>query len=334
MPNSAANSPAIQSAAKGQGVPIPGANSGLPSVTVPTPDTIAPPTTTAAPPTSTGQYRNARGEVKIEKLLLDRYQQSMVTVTAKDLAGNELSRAMGVGVGRSAQFIAVPLSLLLGNEQQWADKIEITHLSGNKYSAKIALIDEERNTVLLAPEANPAPLPYVRQEDERPQITVFTISFENGPPGTPGSGKVAKIHRGMLAAANHDTGLLSVAGQEITDDQAGTGIITSNGELVGMLLPGNRGVLSSEMQSLVRKAEKATPHRTKPHRRDPGPRRARGEKFRPGRGPFSHDSGGLRGDQKGRCSQGRSHVVHAGQKPHRGSKGSRQGGREGDAGSV
>lgn len=257
IPGQAASSPAVQQRAAGQGINIPaaGGNSagGVPRVNVPTPDTIPVPSTATAV-SQTGQYRNAKGEVKLEKMLLDRYQQSVVSVTARDLAGNELARSMGVGVGRNAQFIAVPLSIVLGNEQQWADKIEITHVAGNKYSAKVALIDEEHNTVLLAPEANPAPLPYVREENERPQITVFTISFQPS-----ASGPRAVIHRGMLAAANLESGLLSVAGSDITDEQAGTGIISTNGELVGMLLPGARGVLASTIQSMVAKAAKATP---------------------------------------------------------------------------
>ena len=248
VPPSAAGSPAVTSRAQSQGVPLPGTaplstttstevNAGIP----------APSTTTAS---SLGQYRNARGEIKLEKVLLDRYQASVVKVAARDLSGNVLGMATGVGVGRNAQFIATPLSLLLGNEQQWADQIEITHAAGNSYFAKVALIDEEKNIVLLAPEANPAPLPFVREENERPQITVFTISL---------SGPNSRIHRGLLAAANTETGLLSVSGEGIDNAQAGTAVIASTGELVGMLLPDGRGVLSSTIQKLIIKAQKATP---------------------------------------------------------------------------
>lgn len=223
---------------------------------IPTPDTLGAPPGIPAPSqttaTSLGQYRNAKGEVKLEKVLLDRYQASVVSVSARDLSGNVLGTAMGVGVGRNAQFIAVPLSLLLGNEQQWADQIEISHAAGNRYYAKVALIDEEKNIVLLAPEASPAPLPFVREENERPQITVFTISLGGG-------GRAPRIHRGMLAAANTETGLLSVSGEGIDNSQAGTAVIASTGELVGMLLPDGRGVLSSTIQKLIAKAQKATP---------------------------------------------------------------------------
>ncbi len=233
----------------------------VPSIVVPTPDTIAPPTgipNASIPIPSLGRYRNARGEVKIEGVIHDRYRQSVVRVVAKDLAGNILAKAMGVGVGRNAQFIAAPLSLVLGSSQQWADRIEITHFGGNKYEANVALIDEEKNLVLLSPEASPAPIVFTREQNERPQIDIFTISFENGPNNT----ITSAVHRGRLAAANPETGLLSVSpysGQVIDDAQAGTGLIDSEGNLVGMLLPGGRGVLSSTLQKSIQKALKATP---------------------------------------------------------------------------
>jgi hypothetical protein len=224
------------------------------SVTVPTPDTIPAPSSINTG-TSYGQYRNQQNEIKLAKMLLDRYQSSVVRVTARDLAGNELARAMGVGVGRNAQYIATPLSIVLGNSQQWADSIEITHAAGNKYKAKVALIDEEKNLVLLAPEANPAPIPFAREIDERPQTSIYAISFENNPQGqiTP------EIKEAKLAATNQETGLLSVTNNEIQDSYAGTGLLNAQGELVGMLLPGAQGVLSSTLQKLVLKAQKTKP---------------------------------------------------------------------------
>ncbi|MGZ3662818.1 MAG: right-handed parallel beta-helix repeat-containing protein, partial [Bdellovibrionota bacterium] len=248
----------------------PKAATAKPSIAVPTPDTIPPPTglngtatNTSIPNsptavTSAGKYRNAKGEVKIEGLIHDRYKQSVVRVTAKDLAGNVLARAMGVAVGRGTQYIAAPLSLVLGSSQQWADRIEITHFAGNKYEANVALIDEEKNLVILAPEASPAPIVFAAETDERPQVDVFTISFENAPDGS----ITSSVHRGRVAAANTDTGLLSVSpysGQVMDDAQAGTGLIDSDGKLIGMLLPGGRGVLSSTLQRSIAKAQKATP---------------------------------------------------------------------------
>ena len=232
---------------------------------IPTPDTLpvsgatgipAPSTVTPPPKGEPGQYRNKdTGSVNITKMFLDRYKQSMVRVISRDLAGNELSRAMGVGVGKNSQYIATALSIVLGNSQQWADKIEITHITGNRYYAKVAYIDEEKNLVLLAPEANPPPIPHVREVDERPQIDVFTFSFNEGP-----NGKIdPKIHRGTMAAANQESGLLSISSPELNDKQAGSGIINAQGELVGMLLPEGRGVLTSTLLKLVAKAQKATP---------------------------------------------------------------------------
>jgi len=228
---------------------------------IPTPDTAPPPAGIPAPssviPTvpSLGQYRNTRGEVNLKKMFLDRYKQSVVRVTARDLAGNELSRAMGVGVGKSGQYIATPLSLVLGNSQQWADRIEITHAAGNRYFANVAYIDEERNIVLLAPEASPSPIPMVREMDERPQVDVFFFSFEEGP----NKAIEPKIYRGNIAGLNLETGLLSIASQELNERQIGSGLINTQGELVGMLLPDGRGVLTSTIQKIVLKAQKATP---------------------------------------------------------------------------
>ena len=120
VPESARNNPAVQSQAQqATGSPT---NIGA----IPTPETAPPPsagsTGIIAPSTipavpSPGQYRNAVGEIRLEKMFLDRYRSSVVRVTSKDLAGNELSRAMGVGVGRNSQYIATPLSIILGNSQ-------------------------------------------------------------------------------------------------------------------------------------------------------------------------------------------------------------------------
>jgi len=257
VPESARNNPLVQDRAT-QANPT---NIGQ----IPTPDTapspsgggsgILAPSTTAVTAPSPGQYRNAKFEVNLSKMFLDRYKTSVVRVTSRDLAGNELSRAMGVGVGRNAQYIATPLSIILGNSQQWADRIEITHAAGNKYFAKVALIDEEKNLVLLAPEAHPAPIPYVREQDERPLVEIFTFSFEAGPEGSIDP----KIHRGTVAAANPETGLLSIGGTTPNDSHAGSAIINTQGELVGMLLPGGRGVLASTLQKMVLRAQKLTP---------------------------------------------------------------------------
>lgn len=224
--------------------------------TIPTPDTIPAPGAAQVtnPAQIFGQYQTPKG-VRLEKMFLDRFKESVVRVAAKDMAGNELSRAMGVAVGPGGEFVATPLSLVLGNAQQWADQIELTHAAGNKYTAKIALIDEEKNIVLLAPEANPAPVPFAREIDERPQMSVFTISFRDAERGR----IEPRIHRGMLAAASPATGLLSVSGNSIDDAQAGTAVINSAGQFVGMLLPGQRGVLASTVTKLVVKARKSTP---------------------------------------------------------------------------
>ncbi|MCO5143821.1 MAG: right-handed parallel beta-helix repeat-containing protein [Oligoflexia bacterium] len=251
IPSSAQSSPKVQQS--GSTATATSTGTGPTRIDVPTPDTIPAPSTTESK--SLGQYRNARGEVNIGKMFLGRYQQSVVRVTAKDASGNELARAMGVGVGTNSQFIATPLSIVLGNSQQWADTIEITHNEGNRYTAKVALIDEERNIVLLAPEASPAPIPFAPYPDERAQISVFTISFDNDNEGN----IEPKIHRALLAAANQETGILSVAGKTLSDSQAGTAVINSQGQLIGMMLPQGRGVLSSMIAKLIAKAQKNTP---------------------------------------------------------------------------
>lgn len=230
-----------------------------PTIVVPTPDTIPAPSETQlrSPEQLNGQFRSSGGQlVKLDKLFLNRYQHSVVRVIARDLAGNELSRSMGVGIGKNGEYIAAPLSIILGNSQQWADKIEITHSGGNKYNARISLIDEEKNIVLLSPETNPAPIPFVRDMDQRPQIEVLMISFEDGE-----KGKINPVmNRGKLAAANSETGLMSISSEkEIKDTLSGTAVINTAGELVGMLLPSQRGVLSSALNTLILKANKAKP---------------------------------------------------------------------------
>lgn len=261
VPGGAQNSPGVQTRMQQSGVPT---NIGQ----LPTPETVpAPggstgiiaPSTTATTNRVQGQYRNGQDQVNLSKMFLNRYRQSVVRVIARDMAGNELSRAMGVGIGRNGQFIATPLSIVLGNSQQWADKIEITHATGNRYFAKVALIDEEKNIVLLAPEASPSPLPYARQQDERSFVDVFFISFEDS-----GGAIVPSIHRGQIAATNAESGLLSLSSDELKNENAasaysGTALINSQGELLGMLLPEGRGVLSSTLQKLTQKAEKASP---------------------------------------------------------------------------
>lgn len=188
-------------------------------------------------------------------MFLERYKESVVRVRILNQTGEEMGRAMGVSIGRSPQLIATPLSLVLGNALEWADKVEISHARGNKYFAKIAYIDEQLDLVLLAPENSPAPIPFTRPQDERPQITVFTISFEDGA----GGAIQPKIHRSNLAAVNPDFGSLSISGPTITNDQAGTGIINMQGELVGMMLPSGNGVLASALSERAIKAKRFSP---------------------------------------------------------------------------
>lgn len=267
VPPGAANDPAVRNALSQAQPPAQNGAKGPTNIgTIPTPETIPPPSITGGQ--SFGQFRNSKNEVKLDRMFLNRYKQCVVRVTARDLAGNPLAQAMGVGIGRSnqssAQYIATTLSIVLGNSQQWADEIEITHHTGNKYTAKVAYIDEEKNLVLLAPEATPAAIPFVAPNNERPQVDVFTISFRDTPVNDEdnlegGGGIQPQIHRALLAAANPENGVLSVSGKSIDDSQAGTAVINTAGELVGMLLPGGRGVLASSLQSMMFKAGRATP---------------------------------------------------------------------------
>jgi len=227
-------------------------NAPKPSITIPTPETIPAPVEVQK---SLGQFQNENGTVKIDKMFLERYKESVVRVRVLDQTGEEIGRAMGVSVGQNPQYIATPLSLVLGNSLQWADKIEISHAQGNKYFADIALIDEQLDLVLLAPENYPAQIPFVRPLDERPQITVFTISFENNSNDT----IKPDIHRSYIAAVNQDFGSLSISGKTLTNAQAGTGIINMQGELVGMMLPSGNGVLASALNARANKAKKSLP---------------------------------------------------------------------------
>lgn len=211
---------------------------------------------------SYGRFRNKDGTTKVADMMLDRYQESVVRITVKDHAGNPLSQAMGVSVGREQTFIATSLSLLLGNAIQWADEIELEHHAGNKYGATIALIDEQVDLALLIPENMPSPIPLVRRDDERSGINIFTFGL-NAPVVQPGQQNVPnlepKIYKGSLAAANSSAGTLSVS-KDLTDNShAGTGIINMQGELVGMLLANGRGVLASRIAEDITKAINSKP---------------------------------------------------------------------------
>ena len=200
-----------------------------------------------APPTTSnalGRFRTKSGTVKVAEMLLNRYKESVVQIAALDNAGNVLGEAMGVAAGDS--HIATPLSLILGNSIQWADKISITHHDGTQYFSNIALVNEQLNLVLLSPDNRPAKIPFVRPLDERPQVAIFTISL----------GKEPKIHQGKLSAVNKKAGTLSIAMEDVDESQAGTAIINSQGELIGMLLPNNHGILASTLEALTERAKK------------------------------------------------------------------------------
>ncbi len=231
-------------------------------IIIPTPDSLGNPLKSdTKTSTVTGQYRNGDNTIKLTKMLLNRFKEAVVRVRALDADGNELGRAMGFGVGHPPeQYIVTPLSLLLGNSQQWAEKIEITHASGNQYTAKISLVNEELNIVLLKPEINPIQIALARSEDERPQIEVFTIALDEGE----GNKVNPTIEKSTLAAVNEEEGTLSIASQitqTMSDDEtnAGTAIINTQGELIGMLLPNHRGVLASMIQRLMGRTHELPP---------------------------------------------------------------------------
>jgi hypothetical protein len=231
------------------------------SIAVPTPDTIPAPSQVqesnekAKALGPAGSYRRATGEVNVSKMFLDRYKNSVVRVIARDLSGKELASAMGTSTGTNSSLIATSLSLVLGNKQQWADVIEIQHIEGNRYNARVALIDEEKNLVLLAPETSPSSLPPAREQDERSQVTVFVVTLEPGPEGK----LVATMHKGSVAAVNSETGLLSVSSETLEDRHAGTALLNAQGQLLGMLLPNRQGVLVSTIARLAQKARNTTP---------------------------------------------------------------------------
>ena len=212
------------------------------------------------PPKQLGRFQTAAGGQKTAELLLDRYKQSVVRIIARDESGNELNRSMGVAIGYSSNgtkigkglYIATSLSLILGNALQWADKIEIQHESGTKYYGRIALIDEQIDLVLVEPQNAPQPIFFVDAQNERPQINIYTIGFKDTKEGYP----EAKIHSGTLAAVNRRAGTLAVSGAAINNSQIGTGIINTQGQLVGMLLKDSNGVLSSALRTAILKAHR------------------------------------------------------------------------------
>lgn len=209
-----------------------------------------------------GRFRNANGTSKVADMMLERYKESVVRVIVRDHAGNTLSQAMGVAVGKEHTYIATPLSLLLGNAIEWGDHVEIEHSVGNSYGASVALVDEQLDLALLLPDTMPAPIPFVREDDERPGVDVFTIGFAElkvAPGQEPIPGINPKIFKGTLAAATVSNGTLSVS-KEVTENSfAGTSIINTHGELVGMLLPNGRGVLSSHIAQDIDKASHSNP---------------------------------------------------------------------------
>ncbi|NUM88878.1 MAG: hypothetical protein HUU37_06725, partial [Bdellovibrionales bacterium] len=216
---------------------------------------------------SLGRFRTKDGTVKVAEMYLDRYKESMVIVTVRDGGGNVLGSGMGVALAaagtRSSRYIAAPLSVVLGNNVQWADEIVITQHDGEEYNADIALVNEQLDLVLLDPEIRPAAIPFTRPLDERPQISLFLITHEKTS-GTPKS----KIMVGKLAGLNQERGTLSVTKDnnslrtfpwDLLPQHAGTGLINAQGELVGILLPKQKGVLASTLQQLVAQALKMKP---------------------------------------------------------------------------
>lgn len=207
----------------------------------------------------TGQFRKADGSVLLEKQYLARYKESVVRVVARDNSGNELGRTMGTAIGRPGGkvFIASPLSGVLGNSMQWADTIEIVNHAGNRNKANVALVNEQLDLVLLDPLNKPAPINFVRPSDERAQIDIFTISFDDD---TVNVGRIKpNIHNGMLQAINVQEGTLTVSSNYVVENSAGTAIISKTNELMGMLLPNGQGVLASALNNAISLAEKAEP---------------------------------------------------------------------------
>ncbi len=224
-----------------------------------TPDFIRP----QNQPPQLGRYRTASGTVRVPQLFLDAYKDSVVRVTARDEAGNRLNEAMGVAVGvsnegllvGSSHYIATSLSLVLGNNVQWADRIEVTHDSGSSYTSQVAFIDEQLDLVLLKPKNKPTPIRFVANSQERAQIDVLTISFDRDRKNE----IVPNVHKGVMAALDTDEGTFTVSGKTITNEQSGTAVINMNGELMGMLLPNRNGVLSSAIMKGIQKIQGKAP---------------------------------------------------------------------------
>lgn len=203
----------------------------------------------------------------MKDLLTDTYKTSVVQVIARDDAGNELNQAMGVSIGVNENntklgerfYIATPLSLILGNSLQWADKIEIVQENGVSLDAKVVLIDEQIDLVLLAPEASPRPIRFVPLVNERAQLSVITISLEKVKQLDGTSRIEAEGHEAILSAVSSDEGTLAVSGRSITNKQAGTAILNMQGQLMGMLLPNAKGVLASALIKAIEQAKEKTP---------------------------------------------------------------------------
>ena len=206
-----------------------------------------------------GRFHKRDGTLEIEALLLDRYKDSVVRIRVLDRAGINLGESLGVSVGITASgaqvgdsiYIATPLSLILNNPVQWGDKIEVEHYSGTKYNAEIAIISEKLDIVLLRPKNYPQPVRFVEPRNERNQLDVITIGFQNNGEG----GLEAISHSAVMAATNSKDGTLAIAGAGIHNAQAGTAILNMQGQLMGMLLPNHQGVLSSAIVSLIKRAK-------------------------------------------------------------------------------
>lgn len=210
-----------------------------------------------------GRFRTASGYVRVEEQLLDSYKNSVVRVTALDSTGNTLNEAMGVAVGMNESgilegdtvYIAAPLSTVMGNDREWADRLQCTHHSGASYSAEIALIDQALDLVLLKPKNKPTAIRSLPESQERTQIGVITIQFNRDRRGE----IVPVFHRGTLAALSQEEGTLAISGKEAIASSAGTAIISLTGHLVGMLQPNGGGVLMSAISKDIRRAKGRTP---------------------------------------------------------------------------
>ncbi len=219
-----------------------------------------------------GKYRVADGlvkggRVKVKDRLTDTYKSSVVRVIARDESGNILNQAMGVSIGVTANnlrvgdsnYIATPLSLVLGNTLQWADQIEVQQDNGASLKAKVALIDEQIDLVLLKPEISPSPLRFIPAENERPRLNILTLELKEKRDDSGAKIIVAEGHEGVLAAMDSEKGTLTVSGRRISNRQAGTAIINLQGQLLGMLLPNSRGILSSRLKQAVSLAKGKRP---------------------------------------------------------------------------